>query len=119
MRATCREGFTPTMGGGDLQDSGKDVGIGNQNDSDGGDDDGGDSLNHTVQIFWNLLHYIAQVSFKPMAMFLFLPPECGYYRCARPCFKYFSSEIISLFTKTSSTLQFCTCCFYLKTTENE
>lgn len=39
MRATCREGFTPTMGGGDLQDSGKDVGIGNQNDSDGGDDD--------------------------------------------------------------------------------
>ena len=41
MRATCREGFTPTMGGGDLQDSGKDVGIGNQNDSDGGDDDGG------------------------------------------------------------------------------
>ena len=54
MRATCREGFTPTMGGGDLQDSGKDVGIGNQNDSDGGDDDGGSvdvyvKLSHSVQ----------------------------------------------------------------------
>lgn len=39
MRVICREGFIFIMGGGDFQDSGKDVGIGNQNDSDGGDDD--------------------------------------------------------------------------------
>ena len=39
MRATGRESLTPPVGGGDLQDSGKDVGIGNQNDSYGGDDD--------------------------------------------------------------------------------
>ena len=39
MRATSGEGLTPAVGGGDLQDSGKNVPIGNQNDGCGGDDD--------------------------------------------------------------------------------
>lgn len=35
------EGLTPAVGRGDLQDSGEDVSIGNQNDSCGGNDDEG------------------------------------------------------------------------------
>ena len=41
MRATGGEGLSPALGGGDLQDSGKNVPIGNQNDGCGGDDDEG------------------------------------------------------------------------------
>lgn len=39
MGATGREGFTPAVGRGDLEDSGEDISIGNQDDCCGGDDD--------------------------------------------------------------------------------